>query len=93
MEAPKTPVLESDDHGVLREKFQSFVAGTFYRQLLESMRKTVQETKLVHGGRAEEIFRAQLDQNLSERLADSHGSELSGKMYEQFLLGLQRTPG
>jgi hypothetical protein len=54
----------------LREKFNAFVAGTFFRSMLESMRKTVGKNPLIHGGRAEEIFRSQLDNTLVERIAD-----------------------
>jgi Rod binding domain-containing protein len=66
-------------------KFTEFVAGTFYKTMLASLRKTAKnDNPLIHGGRAEEIFRAQLDQTLAERLAVSHGRQMSGKMYEQF---------
>lgn len=69
----------------LRDKFQEFVAGTFYKTLLAAMRKTVSGKSLVHGGRAEEIFQSQLDNTLTDQLANSHGSSLSDKMFEQFL--------
>lgn len=69
----------------LREKFNSFVAGTFFKSMLEAMRKTVGKNPLIHGGRAEEIFRSQLDNTLVERIADQSGEGFSNKMFEQFL--------
>lgn len=68
----------------LREKFQELVAGTFLQLLLRSLRKTVGESKLVHGGRAEEIFRSQLDQTVATELARTHGSEWTEGLFEQF---------
>lgn len=68
-----------------KEKFQEFVAGTFYRSLIEAMEKTAPEKTLVHGGRAEEIFRSHLNQTLAERFAHSHGSSVAGDLYAQFL--------
>ncbi|MFO0948675.1 MAG: rod-binding protein [Planctomycetota bacterium] len=70
---------------VLHDKFQEFVAGTFYKTLLAAMRKTTSGKTLIHGGRAEEIFQSQLDNTLTDQLANSHGSSLSDKMYQQFL--------
>jgi Rod binding domain-containing protein len=69
----------------LREKFNAFVAGTFFKSMLEAMRKTVGKNPLIHGGRAEEIFRSQLDNTLVERIADQSGDGFSNKMFEQFL--------
>ncbi len=69
----------------LREKFNAFVAGTFFKSMLEAMRKTVGKNPLIHGGRAEEIFRSQLDNTLVERIADQSGDGISNKMFEQFL--------
>ena len=69
---------------VLKEKFNDFVAGTFYKTMLAALRKTVNNKSLIHGGRAEEIFRSQLDQTIAERMAKSHGAGLSAKMFEQF---------
>lgn len=73
-----------------KEAFQQFVAGTFFRTLLQSLRNTVREQKLMHGGKAEEIFRAQLDQTISDRLAASHGAGVADDMYEQFQLQINR---
>ncbi|MEW5946992.1 MAG: rod-binding protein [bacterium] len=45
----------------------------FIYLLLKEMRKTVPETKLFHGGRAEEIFRDLHDEELARQLAHARG--------------------
>ena len=69
----------------LHDKFNDFVSGSFFKAMLESMRKTVGKTKLIHGGRAEEIFRSQLDNTLAERMANQSGEGFSHKLFEQFI--------
>ena len=51
--------------GQLREVAQGF-ESVFMEMLFKSMRSTVKEGKLFHGGRGEEIFRDMLDQTLSK---------------------------
>jgi peptidoglycan hydrolase FlgJ len=70
----------------LREAFDSFVGETFYGQMLKEMRKTVHKCPYFDGGRAEEIFRGQLDQKLSQNLAKSGANSFSGPMFELFAL-------
>lgn len=87
--SPQVKTFEQDPNwatGEFREKFGEFVAGTFFKAMIAAMRKTVGETKLIHGGRAEEIFRSQLDDTLATRLANQSGDDFSGKMFQQFLL-------
>lgn len=72
----------------VRKKFQHFVAGTFYKQMLAAMRRTLSDKPLMNGGRAEEIFRNQLDQTVAEQFAVERGGAMSDKMYEQFALKL-----
>jgi len=73
----------------LRDKFNDFVAGSFFKSMLESMRKTVGKSQLIHGGRAEEIFRSQLDNILVERMANRSGGGFTEKLFEQFVLRQQ----
>ena len=74
----------------LHTKFNDFVAGSFFKAMLESMRKTVGKTQLIHGGRAEEIFRSQLDSTLAARMANQSGEGFSNKLFEQFVLRHQQ---
>ena len=70
----------------LREAFDDFVGGTFYSQMLGSMRKTLGKPAYFHGGRAEEVFQGQLDQILAERLSEASASQFTGPMFELFNL-------
>lgn len=67
-----------------REAFQDFVAGTFYGQMLKALRSTQDKPKYLHGGRAEDMFRAQLDQQISEQLARDHGAALADPLFQSF---------
>jgi Rod binding domain-containing protein len=74
------------DPGQLRKAFDSFVGETFYGQMLKQMRKTVGKTPYFDGGRAEEIFRGQLDQKLTEQMSKASASTFTGPMFELFSL-------
>ena len=54
------------------EEFESF----FIYLLFKEMHKTVPETKLIHGGRAEEIFRDMLYEEMGKRIAHTPGAGL-----------------
>ena len=54
------------------QEFESF----FTYMLLKEMRKTVSETPLFHGGRAEEIFRDMLDEEMAKDMAHTSGQGL-----------------
>ena len=69
----------------LKETFQDFVAGTFYKQMLASLRKTHGKPAYFHGGRAEEVFQGQLDQQVGEELASRQGAALSDDLYRAFV--------
>ena len=78
---PKPPT-----HPELREAFDRFVGTTFYGQMLSSMRKTVGKPAYFHGGRAEEVFTAQLDQQLAEQMTQATRGQVSGAMFELMML-------
>jgi Rod binding domain-containing protein len=75
-----------ENQGDLRKAFDSFVGETFYGQMLKEMRKTVGKAAYFDGGRAEEVFRGQLDQKLAEQMAKSNAHSFSGPMFELFSL-------
>ncbi len=77
--APKVP-----DRTELREAFDAFVGQTFYGQMLKSMRSTVGKPAYLHGGQAEETFRAQLDQKLVEQMSKANANSFTGAMFDQF---------
>jgi hypothetical protein len=71
----------------VRAAFDDFVGQTFFNQLLTEMRKTQTKPAYFHGGQAEEVFQAQMDQVLAERLSDATAETFSGPMFELFMLG------
>ncbi len=70
----------------LREAFDSFVGETFYGQLLASMRKMTHKSAYFNGGRAEEVFRGQLDQALSTEMTKANAHSFTGPMFDLFML-------
>jgi len=57
----------------------------FIYMLMKEMRKTVPETKFIHGGRGEEIFRDFLDEEMSKKMAAAGGQGIgiAKMLYEQ----------
>jgi Rod binding domain-containing protein len=74
------------DNAQAREVFQQFVGETVFGQMLASMRKTVDKAPYFHGGRAEEVFQGQLDQQLAKEIASSSADRFSDPMFELFML-------
>lgn len=68
----------------LREAFDQFVGETFFSQMLKAMRSSTGEAAYFHGGRAEEVFTAQLDQVLAEQMSQSSAEQFSEPMFELF---------
>ena len=68
----------------VQQAFQDFVAGTFYRQMLQALRKTQNKPAYFHGGMAEDIFQGYFDQTVSEQLAREHGAALAGPLFTAF---------
>ena len=74
-----------------QEIFNDFVAGTFFKQMLKALRSTEGKTAYIDGGQAEKMFRSQMDQELAEDLADSHGEMFSKSLYSSFSTQLDKT--
>lgn len=68
----------------VREKFQDFVGSTFYKEMLKALRSGQKHSKYFYGGQAEEIFRGQMDQQISEDLAHSHAQHLAEPLFEAY---------
>src|SRR5688572_14247742 len=82
------PAVNQDQLGE-REAFDQFVGGTFFRQLLGAMQKTVGKAPYFHGGQAEEVFRAQLNETIADKMAEATADQFTGPMYELFRLSRQ----
>ena len=84
--APPQLLAPAQDDSQLRKTFDEFIGQAFFGQMTAAMRKTVGKPAYFHGGRAEEIFRGQLDQALTQELTESSAAEISEPMYELFTL-------
>jgi hypothetical protein len=80
------PALTAPHDTKLRETFDEFVGQSFFGQMTSALRKTVGKPAYFHGGRAEEIFRGQLDQVLAQEISEASAAEISDPMYELFTL-------
>jgi flagellar protein FlgJ len=80
------PADHKADKGNLavREKFQDFAGGTFFKEMLKSLRSGQKNSKYFYGGQAEEIFRGQMDQQIAEDLAHQHGAAFSDPLFELY---------
>lgn len=83
--ASAPPVL-SKNNPQAKEVFQQFVGETVFGQMLSSMRKTVDKAPYFHGGRAEEVFQGQLDQELAKEVTKASADRLADPMFELFML-------
>ena len=77
---------QTNDIDKAREVFGEFFGKTFYGQMLKAMRQTVGEPAYFHGGRAEEVFRSELDNTLVEHMTNSpQGGQLAEGAFQQQL--------
>ncbi len=67
----------------LRRKIDEFIGVTFFGTLLKVMRDSRLKGEYGHGGRGEEIFRAQLDAELAQRAGRGLRSGLNEAIYRQ----------
>ncbi len=84
--APPAPETGRADSPEFRKAFDDFVGQTFFGQMLASMRKSVGKPAYFHGGRTEEVFQAQLDQVLSEQMANASATSFTEPMFELYNL-------
>lgn len=84
---PQGPKAAADgDADKPKELFNRWVGMTFYGQLLAELRKGVGKSEYFNGGRAEQVFQGQLDQQIAESMADASAESFSGPMYELTML-------
>src|SRR6266481_10178317 len=68
----------------VREKFQDFVGGTFYKEMLKALRAAQKPSKYLNGGQAEKIFQSQMDQQIAEDLAHQYAGHLAAPLFESY---------
>jgi flagellar protein FlgJ len=73
-----------------RETFQEFVGQVLFGQMLSAMRSTTKEVPYFHGGRAEEVFRNQLDQEWAKELTKTSAERFSDPMFELMMMQNRR---
>jgi hypothetical protein len=79
----QAPRLASGKAEELREAFTQFVGEAFYGQMLKAMRATVGNPAYFHGGRAEEVFQGQLDQQMVEHLTEATAQKFAEPLFER----------
>jgi Rod binding domain-containing protein len=67
----------------VRKHFTQFVGEAFYGQMLKSMRATVGKPAYFHGGRAEEVFQSQLDQQMAQHLTETSADKFADPLFER----------
>ncbi len=71
------------DAGEVQKTFRMFVGEAFFGQMLKAMRSTQGKPAYFHGGRAEEVFRGQLDQALAEVMTEASADTIADPMFRQ----------
>lgn len=66
--------LSSDEVDRRLSKACADFEAIFVQQLFKTMRASVPESKLLDGGRAEELYTSMLDQQVAEQMAHGQGS-------------------
>jgi Rod binding domain-containing protein len=75
-------LAQSLDHG---PKSGLKSAGTFYQEMMKSVRKMHGKPAYMHGGQAEDMFQNQLDQHVSQDLAHTNGNQFADSLYQAFM--------
>jgi len=82
-ELSPSPSLRGRGTEELREHFTQFVGEAFFGQMIKAMRATTGKPAYFHGGRAEEVFQGQLDQQLAEHLTKASAARFADPMFER----------
>lgn len=73
----------------LRKAAEMFVSTSMIMPLFARMREDPLAANLMHGGRAEKVFQQQLDQTLSDRIANATKFDLVDAVYNQLKQDVQ----
>ncbi len=68
----------------LREVAGRVAGSVFFGTLLKTMRNSTLKGAYGHGGRGEEVFAAQLDEILAERMGSKNSLGLSNVLFDRF---------
>lgn len=81
-DSPQLASASTWSPGELREKVGEFVGQIFYGTLLRQMQESKLKGEYFHGGRGEEVFKAQLGMELARRMGRAPDDPIAGKLYE-----------
>jgi len=73
---------ENSANKKLMDRCQEFEAVLYY-SMLQTMRSTIEQSGLIHGGNAEEIYTSMIDQEYAKAMSMSTRSRVAVAMYEQ----------
>jgi flagellar protein FlgJ len=76
----------------LKAAFTQFVGETFYGQMIKAMRSTVGKPAYFYGGRGEEVFQGQLDQQMAQQLTQVTAAKFAEPLFEQQFPRLAKQP-
>lgn len=71
-----------------RQAVGEFVGNVFYGTLLRQIQESKLKGEYMHGGRGEEVFRGQLNQELAQRMGRAKNDPIATKLYESIQRGL-----
>jgi len=66
----------------MRKKVGEFVGSVFYGTLLRQIQDSKLKGEYMHGGRGEEVFRGQLNQELAKRMGTAPNDPITERLYE-----------
>ena len=73
----------------VRDRVRELVGGVFFGMLIKQMRKTVPASTYFHGGRGEQVFMGQFDQEVARRMSETLPPSFIDPMVEQTKRRLQ----
>ena len=79
---PETAESRLESAGELKKAYTDFVGKTFFGQMMKSMRSTVGQAAYFNGGKAEEMFRSQLDQQTTDAMSNASAGEIAEPMFK-----------
>jgi len=77
-------LAEAGGQKELREAVEQLVSNALIMPLLKQMRADPFQTDLFHGGQGEQVFGAQLDQHIADRMTKKAGLPIVDVIYNRF---------
>jgi hypothetical protein len=78
--AALSAISSSASHEEVRTRVGELVGGIFYGTLLRETQKSSLKGKYMHGGRGEEVFQGQLNEELSRKLGQARSNPITNRL-------------